>query len=98
MKLCAVYKSPKRADTYLYVAKRDDFERVPKALMTQFGRPKFVMLVPFSKHEKLANIDKAKFISKLEMEGFYLQMPPKTENLLEEHLKTHTPIAKKKRR
>ncbi len=86
MKLSVVYKSTKRSDTYLYVAKRDDFERVPSPLMKMFGVPKLVMLVALTKHDKVAGIDTQTFIDKLEKEGFYLQLPPKQENWLEEHL------------
>lgn len=94
MKLSAVYRSPKKIDTFLYVAKRDDFSRVPTALMTQFGQPKFVMMVIASKRDTIAGIDSDKFIKKIEKEGFYLQLPPKVKSLLEAHLQaqeTNTP-------
>ncbi len=87
MKLCAVYKSSKRADTYLYVPKKNDFEKVPKVLLEHFGKPLFLMSVPIHKRKSIANISTQDFISKLDKEGFYLQLPPKAENLLEEHLK-----------
>lgn len=85
MKLSAVYRSSKRADTYLYVAKRDDFERVPNALMKHFGVPKFVTIVALSKHAKIAGIDTHEFIRKLTEKGFYLQIPPTEKNWLNEH-------------
>jgi hypothetical protein len=86
MKLSAVYKSPKKVDTYLYVTKRDDFTRVPAALMQKFGTPLFVMLIPLNKRESIAGIDRNKLVLKLSSEGFYLQLPPKVTNLLEGHL------------
>lgn len=92
MKLSAVYKSPKRIDTYLYVEKRDDFSKVPKALLSQFGAPQFVMLVALAKHDKIATIDTQKFVEKMQSDGFYLQLPPHQENLLEEHTKTHKSV------
>lgn len=85
MKLSAVYRSPKKIDTYLYVAKRDDFSRVPSALMTQFGTPQFVMMVIASKRETIAGIKRDNFIQKIEKEGFYLQLPPKVKSLLAAH-------------
>jgi uncharacterized protein YcgL (UPF0745 family) len=90
MKLSAVYKSPKKIDTYLYVEKRDDFSRVPKELMKQFGKPLFVMTIPLMKREAIAGISTLKFSQKLQNEGFYLQLPPKVKSLLEEHLKSHS--------
>lgn len=93
MKLSAVYRSPKKIDTYLYVSKRDDFSRVPSALMTQFGKPKFVMMVIATKRETIAGIDSGEFVKKIEKEGFYLQLPPKVKSLLDAHLQKQEPSA-----
>lgn len=87
MKLCAVYKSSRRADTYFYLANKDDFGRVPKTLLEHFGKPVFLMLVPIIKHKTIANIPTQELIEKVNKDGFYLQLPPKPENLLERHLK-----------
>jgi uncharacterized protein YcgL (UPF0745 family) len=83
--ICSVYKSSRKAETYLFVEKRDDFSAVPEALMQMFGAPKLVMLVPLSKrsHLALADIDKVK--AELKEKGYYLQLPPPKVNLLEEH-------------
>ena len=35
--LCVIYKSPKKAQTYLFIKQRDKFEDVPEALMAMFG-------------------------------------------------------------
>jgi len=87
MKLCAVYKASKRADTYLYVQNKDDFSKVPDALLKAVGKPVFVMLIPIQKRAHIANLPTKEFVEKLESEGFYLQLPPKAENLLEAHRK-----------
>lgn len=79
--LCAVYKSPKKAETFLYIEKKDDFSPVPAALMEAFGRPQLVMLVPLSKRQ-LANADSAKVMDDIRKQGFYLQIPPPQEDLL----------------
>jgi len=83
--ICAVYKSSRRADTYLFVKKRDVFDEVPKPLMEMFGTPTLVMIVPLSKRDHLgiADINKVKFA--LTEQGFYLQIPPPPINLLEQH-------------
>ncbi len=87
MKLSAVYKSTKKADTYLYVKEKDKFEDVPKALLEHFGKPKFVMLIPISKRSHIANLPVNEFVHKVSEKGFYLQLPPKEEDLLSEHRK-----------
>ncbi|MFT6269654.1 MAG: hypothetical protein ACJAVV_002481 [Alphaproteobacteria bacterium] len=88
MKLSAVYKSPRKADTFLYVEKRDDFAAVPEGLMKQFGVPIFVMLIPLSKRETVAGINRDKLVERIQAEGFYLQLPPKPKNLLDAHLES----------
>lgn len=85
MKLSAVYKSSRKVDTYLYVEKTNDFSKVPDVLLKQFGRPVFVMTVPLSKRNKVANLNTDDFIERLDRDGFYLQLPPKPKDLLAEH-------------
>ncbi|MGI2108667.1 YcgL domain-containing protein [Shewanella frigidimarina] len=83
--ICAVYKSGRRADTYLFVKKRDVFDDVPEPLLEMFGSKTLVMIVPLSKRDHLgiADIDKVKVA--LVEQGYYLQIPPPQINLLEQH-------------
>ncbi|WP_414827898.1 YcgL domain-containing protein [Alteromonas sp. H39] len=83
--LCAVYKTKKKSGMFLYVPKKDDFDEVPDALMKQFGHPELVMMLPLDKREHLGSVEKQKLIAALTEQGYYLQMPPKEENLLESH-------------
>lgn len=83
--LCAVYKTRKKAGMFLYVPGKNAFDDVPEALMKQFGTPELVMLVPLDKRDRLAGIDKAQVAAALSEKGFYLQMPPKEDDLLAEH-------------
>ena len=83
--ICVVYKSSRRADTYLFVEKRDVFEAVPEPLMQMFGTPIMVMMVPLFKRESLALADIEKVRSELKEKGYYLQIPPPQENLLDVH-------------
>ena len=82
--LCSIYKSSKKEGTYLYVPKRDDFSQVPDTLMQVFGKPSFVMLVNLEKRQ-LALVDVEKVKSALNEQGFFLQLPPSPENLLEQY-------------
>ena len=83
--LCAVYKSRKLEDTYLYVRERDKFGDVPEVLLTRFGAPQFVLVLNLAKRDSLAIADIDKVRAELGEKGFYLQMPPAKENLLDEH-------------
>ncbi len=86
--LAAVYKSSKKADTYLYICKKGDFSEVPEALMKHFGIPKFVMPLPLPCPKPLKGVDETKLMVALEEQGFYLQLPPAQESLLEAHRKS----------
>ncbi|QDX30020.1 YcgL domain-containing protein [Dickeya poaceiphila] len=81
---CVIYRSSKRDQTYLYVEKKDDFSRVPAELMKSFGLPHLVMLLPLDGSKKLASADIDKVKQLLSEQGFYLQLPPPPENLLDE--------------
>ncbi|MBY5920588.1 YcgL domain-containing protein [Ferrimonas balearica] len=86
--ICAIYKSSRKADTYLYLPKRDDFSKVPQPLMEVFGTPQFVMILPMVKIKQLANADLSKVTQELSDKGYYLQLPPPTEDLLKAHRRT----------
>jgi uncharacterized protein YcgL (UPF0745 family) len=83
--LCAIYKSPKKANTYLFVKTRDDFSDVPAALITTFGSPILVTLVNLATKKKLGFADLKKVENNLTEQGYYLQLPPPQVNLLNEH-------------
>ncbi|MGB1198479.1 MAG: YcgL domain-containing protein [Thalassotalea sp.] len=83
--LCAVYKSPKKAHTYLFVKKRDDFSEVPDALKAMFGTPTLVTIINLATKDKLSLSDIDKVKENLNSQGFYLQLPPPQEDLLKTH-------------
>ncbi|MDX1655194.1 MAG: YcgL domain-containing protein [Candidatus Competibacteraceae bacterium] len=74
---CAIYKSPRKADTYLFVACKDDFSAVPDALLKVLGQPIHVMDLELTPERKLARADTAEVLRHLQEQGWYLQMPPK---------------------
>ncbi|MCM2679436.1 YcgL domain-containing protein [Echinimonas agarilytica] len=83
--LTAIYKSPKKQETYLYLPKRDDFEKVPEPLLEMFGKPQFVTMLNLKPDTKLALADVDKVQTELTESGYYLQLPPPQPNLLKEH-------------
>lgn len=85
--LCAVYKSVRKDSTYLYVERRDDFSKVPEALLQTFGTPVLVTLINLARREHLALADLNKVKQQLQSQGYYLQIPPPVDNLLAEHKK-----------
>lgn len=83
--LCTIYRSSKKAQTYLFVNKRDDFSDVPEALMSVFGTPTLVTIINLATKSKLAMADIDLVTEKLNEQGYYLQLPPPQENLLDQH-------------
>ena len=83
--LCAIYKSARKEQTYLFVKTRDDFSDVPEALMLTFGPPTLVTIINLATKEKLAFADLAKVNANLIEQGYYLQLPPPKEDLLKQH-------------
>ncbi|WP_445493577.1 YcgL domain-containing protein [Photorhabdus sp. SF281] len=84
--ICVIYRSPKREQTYLYVEKRDNFSRVPEELLKSFGQPQYVMMISLADRKTLASADIEKVKVSLIEQGFYLQIPPRDENLMNVHL------------
>ena len=80
--LTAVYKSKKKADTFLFIEKRDDFSKVPEPLMAMFGQPQYVMIINLAKRTQLGVADLDTLKQSLSDQGYYLQIQPPEENLL----------------
>lgn len=81
-----VYKSQRKADTYVYLAERDGFERLPEALRTQLEPLDFVLDVELTPGRALARENPATVRENLAARGFHLQFPPSsaTDPLLED--------------
>ena len=82
--LAYVYKSLKKADTYLYLAKRDDFAGLPEPLRTQLGNLQFVLEVNLVPERKLALEDPDVVRANLAARGFHLQFPPTLQDPMTE--------------
>ena len=77
MKSCKVYRSDKKAETYLYLADGVEFDDLPTELQEQFGEPAFVLHLELSAERDLARVDVVKVLKNLAEHGFYVQLPPK---------------------
>lgn len=70
-----VYKSQRKADTYVYLAKREDFDCLPPPVRTQLGTLAFVLDVALTPGRKLAQADAEEVRANLASRGFHLQIP-----------------------
>lgn len=68
-----VYKSQRKADTYVYLAARDDFARLPEPLRAQLGALQFVLEVALTPERRLARQDPAVVRANLAARGYPLR-------------------------
>ena len=82
---CSIYKSSKKDEMYLYIARLEvkeseepanPLEVLPEAVRTAFGRATFVMDLELSEQRKLARVNVMHVMDSIETKGFFLQMPP----------------------
>lgn len=71
-----VYKSLRKADTYLYLAVREDVSRLPEPLAAALGPLQFVLEVELSPQRALARENPVVVMEHLATAGFHLQLPP----------------------
>ena len=76
MILCKVYRSGKKAETYLYLEQDLAFEDLPAELRQAFGEPAFVMQLKLNTERRLARVDVRQVLEQLGAQGYYLQLPP----------------------
>ncbi len=83
-RLVFVYKSTKKARTYLYMRDKDIFSCVPADLLTAFGEPKFVMMFALSRHPTLPKVSVNELAQALNDKGYFLRidLEDPEENLL----------------
>ena len=73
---CAIYRSAKKVDSYLYVEREGEFARVPQALLDMLGQLTLVMSLELHPQRTLAQVDVMQVMESLRQQGYYLQMPP----------------------
>lgn len=74
--LCSVFRSGKKAETYLYLAQGHAWEDLPAELRLAFGEPVFVMRLKLDEGRSLARVDTRQVLEQLDSQGFFLQLPP----------------------
>lgn len=89
---CFVYASLRKAGSYLWLAERDAFARLPESLLLLLGELRFVMEVQLDEQRKLPVEDSAQVLAHLREQGWHLQVPPNETLAAANHLPyTHSP-------
>lgn len=83
---CSIFKSSKKAEMYLYIARPEPTENeaeaaspleiLPEAMRTAFGRVTFVMNLELSEERTLARVNVLHVMDSIQNKGFFIQVPP----------------------
>ncbi len=76
---CFIYKSIRKAETYLFLLKENDFSEVPARLLNALGEVEKVMDIELTPDRKLARGNARQIMNDLRQTGFHLQLPPNTK-------------------
>lgn len=80
---CVIYKGDRKQDTYLYIEREGDFSRVPEALLKMLGMLEWVMALELTPGRTLVQADPEQVRRQLKEQGYYLQMPPQDDSVLQ---------------
>jgi len=72
--LCHIYRSSRKADTYLYLSDKDDFSILPESLLGIFGDPEFSFSFELTQNRKLAYEETSEVLANLQSQGYHLQL------------------------
>nr|WP_315278756.1 YcgL domain-containing protein [uncultured Acinetobacter sp.] len=83
---CSIYKSSKKDEMYLYIARPEQTEDqaeafnplavLPEPMQVAFGRATFVMDLELSESRKLARVNVLHVMDSIQTRGFFIQVPP----------------------
>jgi uncharacterized protein len=73
---CHVYRCPRRTGTYVFLADRDAFDRLPPSLRGQLGELEFAFEFALDAGRAVAQADPAVVRANLTAHGFHVHFPP----------------------
>jgi uncharacterized protein len=73
---CFVYASQRKADTYLWLLQKDNFQVIPTSLEMLLGDLRFVLEVELNAQRRLPHQDVEAVMKNLSTQGWHLQLPP----------------------
>ncbi|WP_148862604.1 YcgL domain-containing protein [Marinobacter fonticola] len=80
----SVFRSSKRADTYLFVRRGQKWDDLPEPLRTIFGAPQHAMDLLLTEERKLSRTTGKQVLQAIEEKDFFLQMPEEHESYIVE--------------
>ncbi len=74
--VCAVFRSRRNPDTYIFVEHHEGFARVPEALLRELGGTDRAMTIALHPGRRLARAEAAEVLRLIDEQGYFLQLPP----------------------
>ena len=74
---CAVYKSQKKDETYVFIPTTTALSDLPEDLLKVLGHTEIIMNLKLTPEKKMARGTAAAVMKSIEEQGFHLQMPEK---------------------
>jgi uncharacterized protein YcgL (UPF0745 family) len=71
---CYIYRSEKKAGAYLFLLEKDNFSKVPEALLSLLGKTTFSFSFDLTEDRQLMQVDSKEVIRNLNENGFFLQL------------------------
>ena len=72
---CAVYKSVKKDETYVFIPTTTPLSELPEELLKVLGQAEKVMTLTLTPEKKMARGKAIDVMNSIEKQGFHLQMP-----------------------
>ena len=72
---CAVYKSQKKDETYVFIPTTTPLSDLPEELLKVLGQAEKIMTLNLTPEKKMARGNASVIMNSIEEQGFYLQMP-----------------------
>ena len=73
---CFVYKSLRKAETYVFLKSPEAFDVLPGPIAEQLGTLAFIIEIELSSKRKLARENVDEVMVNLGVQGYHLQFPP----------------------
>ena len=72
---CAVYKSLKKDETYVFIPTTSSLSDLPDELIQVLGKAELIMTLELTPEKKMARGTGADVMNSIDKQGFHLQMP-----------------------
>ena len=71
---CAVYRSSKRDETYVFIPTASPLSDLPKEVLKMLGQAELVMTLNLTPEKKMARGNADEIMKSIDTQGFHLQM------------------------